>query len=75
MRLPRNVKISIRPDGRVEVETHGFVGESCVDLSKALEQALAGDIGPDDDRVSRELRPEYYLRDLTNEAEVDDRTP
>jgi hypothetical protein len=73
MKLPRSVKISIRPDGKVELETHGFVGESCVDLSKALEQALAGDEAADDERVSRELQPEYYLRDLTNEAEVDDR--
>ena len=55
------------------METHGFVGESCVDLSKVLEQALAGDAASDEDRVSREMQAEYYLRDLRQEAEVDDR--
>ena len=42
MKLPREVKIRIRPDGKVEIATVGFVGESCVKLSEILERALAG---------------------------------
>ena len=73
MKLPREVKIRIRPDGKVEVQTHGFVGESCVDLSKVLEQALAGAGPGDEDRVARELLPEYYIQEQGQEADVKDR--
>lgn len=74
MKLPREVKIRIRPDGKVEVETHGFVGESCVNLSKVLEKALAGD-GPDgDERIARELQPEYYVQEQEQESDVTDRS-
>lgn len=69
MKLPREVKIRIRPDGKVEVETHGFVGESCLKVSDVIEKALAGG-GPDaDDRIERELKPEYYQ--VEQEAHLD----
>ena len=73
MKISREVRVRILPDGKVEVETHGFRGESCVQLSKVLERALAGD-GPDaDDRVSRELQPEYYQQDIEVDIDVRNR--
>lgn len=72
MKLPREVKIWIGVDGRVEVQTYGFVGESCVDLSKALEQALVGEFPDEDGRVSRQLLPEFYLHEQAQEADAED---
>lgn len=74
MNLPREVKIRIRLDGKVEIETHGFVGESCVKLSEILERVLApaGDAGRRDP-VVRELKPEFYLREQSGGIHVEDR--
>ena len=74
MKLPREVKIRIRPDGKVEVQTHGFVRESCVNLSKVLEKALAGAAPGDEERVVRELLPEYYIQEQGQDVDVKDRT-
>ena len=73
MKLPREVKIQIRPDGKVEIETLGFVGESCVKLSEVFERALASR-GPDsDERIVRDLKPEYYVQEQVGEVDVEDR--
>jgi hypothetical protein len=74
MKLPREVKIRIRPDGKVEIATVGFVGESCVKLSEILERALAGSGPGDEARVARELRPEYYIQEQTQDADATDRS-
>ncbi|MGA2030917.1 MAG: DUF2997 domain-containing protein [Thermoguttaceae bacterium] len=73
MKLPREVKIHIRTDGKVEIETFGFVGESCAKLSEVFERALAPE-GPDSgDKVVRELKPEYYVQEQVGEVDVEDR--
>ena len=72
LRTPREVRIVIRPDGRVEVETAGFVGKSCAELSAFLEKALAGE-SPDKDDVQRDYQPEYYLAEQTQELGLEDR--
>ena len=64
MKLPREVQINIRPDGTVEVVTHGFKGRSCVDLTKLFEAAVAGPEGDRDvNDVVQTLQPEYYQQD------------
>ena len=72
MILPREISIRIRPDGKVEVETFGFTGKSCSELSEYLERVFAGDEVERDD-VRRELKPEYYLAEQDNELNVEDR--
>jgi hypothetical protein len=72
MILPREIKIRIRPDGKVEVETFGFTGKSCAELSEYLERLFAGDQVARDD-VHRELKPEYYLVDQDSELGLEDR--
>ena len=72
LKAPREVRIVIRPDGRVEVETAGFVGKSCAELSAFLEKVLAGE-NPGEDDVQRVYQPQYYLSEQTEQLGVDDR--
>jgi hypothetical protein len=72
MRLPREVKIIVRPDGKVEVETFGFVGRSCEEVSEFLEKLLAGD-HPDERDVQRDFKPEYLLAEQEEEMGLEDR--
>lgn len=72
MILPREIKIRIRPDGKVEVETFGFTGQSCAELSEYLERLLAGDRAARDD-LQRKLKPEYYLAEQDHELDLEDR--
>ena len=71
MKLPETITILVRPNGKVEVETHGMTGESCADVSAYLEKLLAGD-DPEAGDVQRELKAEYYLPD-TEQLEVEER--
>ena len=70
MKLPEEVTIRIRPDGIVEVETHGVTGSACTDISGYLERLLTG--GGGDDDVERDLKAEYYLPDV-EQAELEER--
>ena len=72
MKLPREVKIRVRPDGKVEVETFGFVGSSCAELSEYLERLLAGE-RPQSDDVQREMKVDYYLAEEEQELGQEDR--
>ena len=72
MHLPREVKILIHPDGKVEIETFGFVGKSCAELSEYLERLLAGE-NPDSDDIQQNMKVEYYLADIEQELGQEDR--
>ena len=49
------IHINIAPDGSLQVDAEGFIGNGCTDATAALEQALG--------RVTERLRkPEYYRR-------------
>jgi hypothetical protein len=72
LRLPREVKIRIRPDGKVEIETEGFVGKSCAEVAGFLERLLAGE-QPDADDVQHEFKAEYYLADVERKLDLEDR--
>ncbi len=72
MKLPREVKIRVRPDGKVEVETFGFVGSSCAELSEYLKRLLAGE-RPQSDDVQREMKVDYYLAEEEQELGQEDR--
>jgi len=72
MRLPREIIIRIHPDGKVEFETFGFVGKSCVELSEYLERLLVGE-KPDSNDIQRDLKVDYYLTDVEQELNQEDR--
>ena len=48
----QEIEIYIDKDGKVRIEVRGMKGGACLDLTKALEEALGGEI------ESRELTPE-----------------
>jgi hypothetical protein len=72
MKLPREVVVRIRPNGKVEIETFGFVGESCTEIAAYLERLLAGE-NPDAEDVQQDLKAEYYLADQEQELDAADR--
>jgi hypothetical protein len=49
------ITVTIAPDGSVQLETRGLVGESCLDATKDLERAL-GNVR------SRAKTSEYYVQ-------------
>ncbi len=50
----QEIDIFIEKDGQVKLEVRGAKGLNCRDLTKALEEALGGDV------TSREMKPEAY---------------
>ena len=49
----KTIEITVSPDGKTTVQTHGFTGPSCRDASKFLEQALG-------QRVTENLTAEFH---------------
>ncbi len=51
--MTRTITIIVAPDGKTKVETAGFVGQSCKDASKFIEQALG-------QTTDEQFKPEYF---------------
>lgn len=49
----QEIRIAIAEDGSVRVEVDGVKGMGCLDVTRALEEALGGE-------VEREMTPEAY---------------
>jgi hypothetical protein len=58
----KELEITIGPDGKVSVKVKCVAGQSCVDETKFLENALGGEI------ESRELTEEYYQQPVGQAA-------
>lgn len=56
--MRKELEITIGPDGRVQIVTHGFKGEECLEAVKPFE----GEVGV---VTRRELTSEYYERPRT----------
>jgi len=56
----KTITLTISPEGKTKVETHGFDGQSCQDASKFIEQALGK-------KVSEQFKPEYYQTNSQSE--------
>lgn len=51
--MMKTIEIIVAPDGKTTVQTRGFVGSSCQDASRSIEQALG--------KLTREERTaEFY---------------
>jgi hypothetical protein len=48
------IVITIGKDGKVEISVSGVKGMACLDLTRALEEALGGEV------LMREMKPEAY---------------
>lgn len=57
----KQVKITIHPDGKVEINADGYTGSTCVERTKELLKFLG-------DTVTKIDKPEMYL-DLTVQQE------
>lgn len=60
----QEVRIAIDKNGRVRVDVGGVKGMKCLDVTRALEEALGGD-------VEREMTAEAYEQE--QELELDNR--
>lgn len=56
----QEIEVDIAADGRVELRVRGIKGESCLELTRQLEESLGGDV------VSREMTPEAYQAEATS---------
>ncbi|MBY0549278.1 MAG: DUF2997 domain-containing protein [Candidatus Obscuribacterales bacterium] len=58
----QQVHITITKDGQVEIKVEGAVGLSCLDITKALEAVLGGEV------VSREMTAEAYQSETLSDS-------
>lgn len=58
----QEIEVYIDKNGKVRIEVRGVKGQSCLDITKALEEALGGEI------ESREMTPES-LEDNPNQLD------
>lgn len=57
--MRQEIIVTINPDGLTSVETKGYVGKSCQDASRFIEEAL-GKV------QSEKLKPEFYQQSAGN---------
>ena len=60
------IELFIHADGRVEIQVCGVKGEKCLEVTKAVEEALGG-------KVQRELTSEMYETESEEEKTTDKR--
>lgn len=60
--MRKELEITIKPDGEVEIVTHGFKGQSCLDAVAPF-QAVLGEL------KHQEYTSEYYEREKTRRIE------
>ena len=49
----KEIDVTIKPDGEVEIHVQGFKGKACLDVARAFEQAV-GEI------ISQQTTSEFY---------------
>jgi len=47
------IELTISPEGKTKIETHGFTGSDCREASRFVEEALG-------QRTGMQLKPEYH---------------
>jgi len=64
MNMKRRVRVTIDPFGNPTIETEGFVGDSCAQATKKLEDLLSS-TGMQNERY---LKPEWHETDAQKET-------
>ena len=59
--MTRTIEIIVAPDGKTTIQTRGFVGSSCQDASRFIEQALG-------QRTDEKLTSEFYQAQQTSQV-------
>jgi hypothetical protein len=60
--MTRSIEIIISPTGQAKLETRGFVGDSCRETSRFLEQALGT-------RVDEQLTAEFHQKPTLEQSQ------
>lgn len=60
--MSRTIEITITPEGKTTVQTLGFIGPSCRDASRFIEQALG-------QRIGEQLTAEFHQATGTRQAQ------
>ncbi len=60
----QEIEVIIAPNGEVTLKVNGVKGMGCLDLTRALEEALGGEI------LAREMQPEAYEIDQTQQHQL-----
>lgn len=60
--MTRTIEIIVTPDGKTTVQTRGFVGSSCQDASRFIEQALG-------QRTEEKLTAEFYQTEPVQQSQ------
>lgn len=55
--MPREIHVTVKPDGTPTVEAVGFAGKGCADATMAIEIALSGSAVADSDRKKK---PDFF---------------
>jgi hypothetical protein len=58
----KTIEIIVAPDGKTTVQTRGFVGPSCRDASRVVEQALG-------EATSEERTAEFYQTEPVEQSQ------
>ncbi len=61
--MNQTITLIIAADGKTKVETSGFVGQSCKDASKFIEQALG-------QKTTEQFKPEFFT-DINNTQQME----
>ena len=59
--MTRTIELIVTPDGKTTVQTRGFVGSSCQDASRFIEQALG-------QRTEEKLTTEFHPAQQTGQV-------
>jgi hypothetical protein len=59
--MTKTIEIIVTPDGKTTVQTRGFVGSSCQDASRFIEQALG-------QRTEEKLTGEFHQAQQTGQV-------
>lgn len=60
------INVIIHPDGRVELQVCGVKGDKCLEVTRAVEEALGN-------KVKREFTSEMYETEIETEAQKEQR--
>lgn len=63
----RQVKITVHPDGKIEISTDGYTGTACLERTKEILKALG-------DTVTKIDKPEMYLDSTVQQEERNDQS-
>jgi hypothetical protein len=57
----QEIEVYVQPDGSVRIEVSGIKGKKCLDITKALEEALGGQV------TARNHTGEFYEQEQQND--------